>query len=123
MNTWKLLVVEDDPDGQILVGAMLENLNARYDSAMDAAEAEELLFDSGNTYDAIIIDLALPDKNGWALLRDIQQNPATMDVPCIAVTAFHNSKLREEALEAGFKAYLSKPVDTMMFARALQDVL
>ncbi|MGB1285164.1 MAG: response regulator [Aggregatilineales bacterium] len=70
-----------------------------------------------------IIDLILSGKDGWQLLSEILANPDTQAVPCIAVTAFHNSKLREDALKAGFTAYLPKPLDTTRLARAIEDIL
>lgn len=122
-NAWRILVVEDDPDGQLVVATMLERLNIQIDIAANAAEAENFLFQSGYTYDAIILDLALPDKDGWEILAQIQDNSATADIPCVAVTAFHTSKLREQALVAGFTSYFAKPIDGATFARALSDIL
>lgn len=119
----RILVVEDDPDGQRVVATVLQHLNYEMDVANDAAEAEELLFNSGHQYHAAIIDLALPDKDGWELLAEILESPSTSDLFCIAVTAFHTSKLREEALQRGFSAYFAKPLDANAFARSLQEIL
>ena len=122
-NNWRILVVEDDPDGQVVVATLLERLNIPIDVANNAAEAEALLFGSEQGYSAIILDLALPDKDGWDILTQIQDNPKTADIPCVAVTAFHTSKLREEALTAGFTAYFPKPIDGTSFARELENIL
>lgn len=120
---WRILVVEDDPDGQVVVATILERLNVPIDIASDAAEAEEYLFQLNHHYSAIIVDLALPDKDGWELLNDIRANPDTRDIPCVAVTAYHNSKLRERALTAGFTAYFPKPIDATTFSRELEAIL
>lgn len=122
-NDWRILVVEDDPDGQEVVSTILEHLKIPIDVAGDAQEAEAFLFNSGNAYHAVILDLALPDKDGWTLLSEIRDNPATAEVPCIAVTAYHTSKLREEALIAGFNAYFPKPIETTSFLRSLESIL
>lgn len=122
-HNWRLLVVEDDLDGQEVMATILSHQQVAFDVAGNAAEAERLLFSSPTSYDGIIIDLALPDKDGWELLRDIQANSATYELPCIAVTAFHNSKMREDALNAGFRAYFPKPLDATAFGRALQTLL
>lgn len=122
-NDWRILVVEDDPDGQVVVATLLERLNIPIDVANNAAEAEAFLFDSDQRYSAIILDLALPDKDGWDILTQIQDNPNTADIPCVAVTAYHTSKLREEALTAGFVAYFPKPLDGTTFARELENIL
>jgi CheY-like chemotaxis protein len=120
---WRVLVVEDDPDGQEVVATILEHLNIRSDVASNAAEAEYFLFTSGNIYNAVVIDLALPDKDGWELLGEVLNHPKTANLPCIAVTAYHTSKLREQAIEAGFTAYFAKPIDSTAFARRLESLL
>jgi len=118
-----ILVVEDDPDGQEMITTMLEHLKYVVDTADNGEQASRMLFDSGNSYRAIIIDLALPGKDGWQVLQEIRNEPSTANVPCIAVTAFHNSKLREEALRAGFTAYFPKPIDGTKLGRELDRIL
>jgi CheY-like chemotaxis protein len=123
MKEWRILVVEDDPDGQQVMATILQHLNIPVDVASDSSEAEQWLFNSGNSYDAAILDLALPDKDGWELLSEILADSRTAALPCIAVTAYHTSKLREEALIAGFRAYFAKPIDATKFARELAAIL
>ncbi len=122
-NNWHLLVVEDDPDGQEVVATILQHLNISIDVANNAEEAESYLFEAGRAYHAVIIDLALPGKDGWELLSEIQHEPQTAGLSCIAVTAYHTSKLREQALTRGFHAYFPKPLDATGFARALEEIL
>lgn len=122
-DDWRILVVEDDPDGQAVVSHILDYLNIAIDVASDAEEAENYLFAHGNKYTAAIIDLSLPGKDGWDLLASILANPATAEMPCIAVTAFHTSRLREEAIARGFIAYFPKPLDATSFARSLEELL
>ncbi|MCU0476092.1 MAG: response regulator [Anaerolineae bacterium] len=122
MRDWHVLVVEDDPDGQEVVSTILEHLNIRTTVAANAEDAERFLF-GGTPFNAVIVDLALPGKDGWELLRDILANPQTANIPCVAVTAFHTSKLREEAIQAGFSAYFAKPIDSTAFARRLESLM
>jgi len=122
-NNVHLLVIEDDADGQIVMSKLLAHLNISVDVAADAAEAEHFLFDSGKTYSGAIIDLALPDKDGWQILSEILADSRTANLPCIAVTAYHTSKLREDAIVAGFKAYFPKPIDGTRFMRELESIL
>jgi CheY-like chemotaxis protein len=124
-RNWRILVVEDDPDGQEVVATILEHLNLSIDAVDNVQDAEQLLFGESavHNYNAAIIDLALPGKNGWELLAAILENPKTAEMPCIAVTAYHTSKLREEAIRAGFTAYFAKPIDATSFARRLEELL
>lgn len=119
MTEWRVLVVEDDPDGQEMVATILEHMDFEVDTADDGEEASQILFETDATYNAIVVDLSLPGKDGWELLSEIRQHHQTHQIPCIAVTAFHNSKLREQALQAGFTAYFAKPLD----ASELGDIL
>lgn len=123
MSEKRILVVEDDPDGQEMVTTMLQHMKFVVDTADDGEEAAQLLFASGNKYSAVVIDLALPIKDGWELLDEILADPKTEGLPCVAVTAFHNSKLRERALQAGFTAYFSKPIDGTQLGREIDRLL
>jgi two-component system NtrC family response regulator len=118
-----VLVVEDDADGQVMLSTLLSHLNFSVHIASNAAEAEELLFNSGNVYRAAIIDLALPDKDGWQILAEVQEDVRTANLTCIAATAYHTSKLREDAIIAGFKAYFAKPIDGTKFLREVEGLL
>lgn len=123
MSTKRILVVEDDPDGQEMVATMLQHMSFVVETADDGEQASRLLFVTKTGFDAIIIDLALPGKDGWELLNEILENPATSQIPCVAVTAYHNSKLREQALRAGFIAYFPKPIDGTQLGRELDRLL
>jgi len=119
----RLLVVEDDPDGQEMIGTILQHLRYSVDAASDAEEAAQLLFGpTKNSYNAIIIDLALPGNDGGERLAEILDDPRTSQVPCIAVTAHHTSKLREETIRAGFTAYFPKPIDATALGRQLESL-
>lgn len=118
-----ILIVEDDPDGQVMVSHVVGYMRIPFEVVGDAEKALQKLSEGSGNYRAIIIDLALPGKDGWELLADIRSNPATADMTCIAVTAFHTSKTREQALRNGFNAYFSKPLDATHFARELEVLL
>lgn len=123
MTEKHILVVEDDPDGQEFVATVLRHVQFVVTAVDDAESALDLMFHQNMRFDAIIIDLALPGKDGWQLLEEILQQTQTASMPCIAITAYHNSKLREDALKAGFTAYFSKPLDGTHFARSLDSIL
>ena len=117
----RILVVEDEPDGQEVVAELLQRHNLITDRAYSAEEA--LVFLVQNTYAGAVIDLALPGMDGWGLLRTIRSTPACADLPCIAVTAFHTSKVRQQAIASGFNAYFPKPLDPEGFVRDLSRVM
>ena len=70
----------------------------------------------------MIVDLALPGKDGWELLTHLREHKATAQLMCVAVTAFHTSVTREKALRAGFEYGFAKPLDATHFARELEII-
>ncbi len=121
MADWKVLVVEDDPDGQEVVQRILRHHHIAYDAVYDAEKSLELL-DQGK-YTAAIVDLALPALDGWGLLKAIRNNPATADLPCFAVTAYHSAEVAVQAIERGFTAYFPKPLDPSSLVQEMQRAL
>ena len=120
----RILVVEDDPDGQVVVSHVVtQTLAMPVDVAKDAKEALKFLSEQANAYRVAIIDLSMPEMDGWQLLSTIRNNPATAELPCVAMTAYHSSRTREEALKSGFVGYFSKPIDTATFTQQLKKFM
>lgn len=121
INDWLLLIVEDEPDGQAVVTGLLQIYNINADAVGTAEEALQQL--EHNHYDAVIIDLNLPGIDGIELVSIIRDNPALHDLPCVAITAYHASSVKQQALHAGFDAYFAKPLDDTGFVRSLERVI
>jgi CheY-like chemotaxis protein len=63
-------------------------------------------------YDVLVADIAMPNQDGYSLIRAIQGLPnARAKIPCVAVTAYAAMGDREAALKAGFDGHVAKPVD------------
>ncbi len=120
MTNQRILVVEDDTDGQEVVARMLRFHRLDFDVVGTAEDALDAL--NQGEYNVAIIDLALPGMDGWALLQNIQRSAATAHMKCVAVTAFHSAEVATKAIEVGFKAYFAKPLETTSFVRELQRV-
>ncbi|MEZ4668039.1 MAG: response regulator [Anaerolineae bacterium] len=121
MIEWRLLVVEDDPDGQELLARMLRFHQIPFDVVVDGETAMDML--EQQSYSGALVDLALPGVDGWTLLDAIRNNPATADMPCVAMTAYHSADLAVKAVEAGFRAYFPKPLNSTSFVQDLARVL
>lgn len=119
MNNWRILVVEDDPDGQEVVARMLRYHKVNVDVVYTAEEALDLL--RSNEYQGAIFDLALPGMDGWKLLETVHGEGYAL--PCVAVTAYHSADVAVKAIEAGFVAYFPKPLETTSFVRELERVI
>lgn len=117
----RVLVVEDEVDGGDVVAGILGQHDILTDIAITAEDALQLL--EGNQYDAAVIDLALPGMSGFDLVQRIRQHERYAALPCIAYTAYHSSKVRYEAKESGFDAYLEKPLDRKLLITTLHELL
>ncbi|MBX3065450.1 MAG: response regulator [Anaerolineae bacterium] len=121
MSERRILVVEDDPDGQEVVSRILNHHRIPHVSVRSAEEALSVLH-QGTALTGAIIDLALPGMDGWTLLNTIHGEANTAGLPCVAMTAFHSSELAVKAVQAGFEAYFPKPLDSTAFVREIERV-
>src|SRR5579871_5892341 len=87
-----VLVVEDDPEINRLVGAYVEFAGFQYLSALDGAEAMAQL--KAQLPCAIVLDLMLPDISGWEVCRRVKAGDQTQDIPVIILTALDNDDSR-----------------------------
>ena len=108
MKRSKILVVDDE---QMNVELMEGMLSKDYDivTAMSGAEA---LVKVENTYpDLILLDIMMPNMNGYVVCKTLKSKPATMSIPIVMVTALKEKEDRIKSIEAGADDFLSKPVD------------
>jgi CheY-like chemotaxis protein len=106
----EVLVVEDDPDSLELVREALAQAGATVRTASSAREALEALRKSVPA--AMLSDIAMPDEDGYALIRRIRTLPpeAGGRVKAAALTAFAFPEDKEQAMRAGFDDFLAKPI-------------
>jgi two-component system KDP operon response regulator KdpE len=119
MDSKTILIVEDDKD---LLLAMSVRMTARgftILSAKDAASAIQLA--ATNKPDLILLDLGLPDNNGFIVMDIVSQLRSAATVPIIVVSARPADVYREAALLAGAKAYFQKPFDNDALMSAIQQ--
>jgi CheY-like chemotaxis protein len=118
---WLILIVEDEDDGRHVVSKLLNKANLATHCVATAEEAVALL--EQHRYAGAVIDLALPGMDGLELLRHIRNNVQTADLPCIAITAYHNSGVRQQAQQAGFSGYFPKPINDRAFAQDVMSII
>lgn len=105
----EVLVVEDDPEINELVGAYARLAGFEYRSALDGATA--LAEVRRHTPSVIVLDLMLPDFDGFEVCRRVKREPGMGNVPVIILTALDNEISRRQGREAGAADYLTKPFD------------
>ena len=107
-----VLVVDDEPDARVLLKRVLERRAARVMLAASAREALEMVHRQHP--DVIVSDIAMPDLDGYELIRLVRSLPAEDGggTPAIALTAFARSEDRRRAMLAGFQVHIAKPVES-----------
>ena len=105
----KILYVEDNPDNRSLIRRVL---GAEGYSVVDAINAKQAIEKLGNgTFDLILMDINMPDMDGYTLTTKIKKVKNYSKIPIIAVTANVMRGDREKSLEAGCDGYIQKPID------------
>lgn len=115
--TANILVVDDlEPNVKLLEAKLLSEYYTVF-TASSGFKAIEILAQNHNI-DVILLDVMMPEMDGFETCRKIKSNPDTMHIPVVMVTALSDIEDRVKGLEAGADEFLTKPVnDTALFAR------
>jgi CheY-like chemotaxis protein len=117
MNGKKILLVEDNPVNRRLAEFLLRSQGYQVREATTAPEAFEML--KTDHFDLIVMDIQLPGMDGLEITRKLKEQPATADIPVIAVTSYAMKGDREKALAAGCSGYVTKPIDKNIFIQEI----
>jgi two-component system cell cycle response regulator DivK len=109
--------VEDNPDNRMLVRRILLSEDYNLLEATNAAEALETL--KTTKPDLILMDINMPDMDGYTLTAKIKTTPGFEQMPILALTANVMRGDKEKVLEAGCDGYIQKPID---FDELLREV-
>jgi PAS domain S-box-containing protein len=116
-----LLVAEDNPVNQMIIGAILGRLGHRVTCVENGRLALELA--TARAFDAILMDMQMPEMDGLATTRAIRNLPAPHGtVPIIALTADASSERRRFYDGAGLTDFLTKPIDRRLLAERLDAI-
>jgi signal transduction histidine kinase/DNA-binding response OmpR family regulator/HAMP domain-containing protein len=107
----RVLIVDDDVRNIFALTALLERYGMEVVWAESGAEAIALL-ESGTPTDIVLLDVMMPELDGYDTMRSVRTMPNCASLPIIAVTAKAMPGDRERSLEAGANDYIAKPVDT-----------
>ncbi|MBD1889969.1 response regulator [Coleofasciculus sp. FACHB-SPT9] len=102
-----ILVVEDNEDNLLLMSEVLLALDCSFITTKEGRAA--LFMAQHYQPKLILLDILLPDIHGVEVVRSLKQNPETMTIPIVAVTALARAEDREGLLFAGCNDYISKP--------------
>lgn len=105
-----VLLADDDVRNIFAMTKVLEQHQIKVLPALDGAEAIKIL-ENNKEVDIILMDMMMPEMDGYQTIKAIRSNTSTKDIPVIAVTAKAMSGDREKCIAAGASDYISKPVD------------
>jgi CheY-like chemotaxis protein len=119
----RILVVDDEPSIRALVHASLAMRRGRYEviEAGDANEAVTLA--RSQSPDLVLLDVALPDHDGFWVCENLKQHPPTSGIPVIMLTAMGLQSDRERAAEVGADGYMVKPFSPRALLSLLEEQL
>ena len=116
--TADVLVVEDDPDLNELVGAYAQLSGFGYRAAATGASA--LSEAKAHPPALVLLDLMLPDMEGFDVCRRLKSEPATAHVPVVFLTCMDKEECRARGMACGAAAFLTKPFDPERLMNALR---
>ena len=114
----KVLVIEDNEQNRYLVRFLLEARGHRISEGRDGPEGIDLA--RKELPELILLDIQLPQMDGYAVARALRAMPAFDAVPIVAVTSYALSGDRTKALTAGCDGYIEKPIDPDTFAAEVE---
>lgn len=121
MAQLRVLLAEDNEDNFDLVALLLRRAGYEVIPARDGKEALEVA--RREKPDLILMDLSLPEIDGWTVARRLKASTETKDIPIFALTAHTLPGDRKRAIEAGCDGYFSKPLSVTGFSQALAEAL
>jgi PAS domain S-box-containing protein len=126
----RVLIVDDQEEARLLVANTLNEWGAVVAMAASGQEAETLLTQA--VFDVLVCDIAMPDVNGYEVLRRIRdferqrgqrEQALSQGIPAIALTALSHPEERSQVLRAGFRMHVAKPVEPAELIMVIASLL
>ena len=116
-----ILYIEDDPANRILVRRVMEAQGYRVLEAENGMKGLEIA--QREQVGVILVDIHMPEMDGFEVMARLRAMPQTVSVPMIALTAMVMKGDRERTLEAGCSGYIQKPIDVDLLPEQVAAVL
>ena len=121
MSPKRILLIEDNAVNRRLAQFLLKSKGYEVWEAASAPEAFSALREKRP--DLILMDIQLPEMDGLTATRHLKTDPATRDIPVLAVTSHAMKEDEARAFEAGCAGYVTKPIDKTVFLEAVVKAL
>ncbi|MCK9638559.1 MAG: PAS domain S-box protein [Prolixibacteraceae bacterium] len=118
-NNELILIVEDEDINYQVLCSILTSVSLKYERAITGGEAVDKFLH--NRYDLILMDVQLPEMNGWEATMKIRENDS--EIPIVAVTAYASDPSKKMTMEAGCNDYVTKPINKAKLVQMLEKHL
>lgn len=115
----RILIVDDDPNNIFALRLTLKARGYKLESSTMAEEAIRILKEE-NDFCIVLMDMMMPEIDGYEAIKIIRNTPEISKVPIIAVTAQAMEEDRKKCLEAGAQDYIKKPIDVDLLLTAIE---
>ncbi len=116
-----VLIIEDNRDNYYLMQYLLENKGYKVLGADSGWLGLEMAI--YNIPSIILLDIQLPEMDGYTVLRRLMSNPDLAGIPIVVVSSYAMTGNKEQALSAGATGYIEKPIDPLRFADQIESYL
>jgi CheY-like chemotaxis protein len=117
----RILIVEDKATSRELLRTVLQQQGYAVDEAGDGDEALRKI--SEHAPDLILMDLQMPARDGYEVVREVRKDPRLVSIPVVAVTANAMQGDREKVMAAGFTSYMTKPISLVQLRSEVSRLL
>jgi len=117
----KILLAEDNAANRYLATFLLEKAGFTVNHAANGAEALRMAL--ADRPDLVLMDILMPEMDGYEAARRIHAEPGLTALPIVAVTSFATTQDRAKALQLGFAGHIEKPIDTRTFVSEISQFL
>ena len=117
----QIMVVDDDPDTVSILARHLQREGFGAIEAISGTECLRLVHE--HRVDVILLDLMMPEMDGFQVCRALKQDPATAEIPVIMITARDDLDARAEGMRLGVSDFLAKPVFRRQLANRIRAQL
>lgn len=122
-HKYEVLYIEDNPANMRLVQRLLQSHREDILLVTSSVPQEGLELAQTHTPDLILLDINLPEMDGYEVMKCLQVNPVTKDIPVVGVSANAMPKDIARSKSAGFNNYLTKPIDVPKFLEVINETL
>jgi CheY-like chemotaxis protein len=122
METKRILIIDDEERIREVVKASLEDLGGWNAIAVESAQ-EGLLKINSEPFDAIVLDVSMPDMDGYSFFEKLQKNSATQSIPVIFLTAKVLWGDRDRFARLGVMGVINKPFNPVTLSRQIAEIL